>query len=152
MSLETLNNLLSDFDPDSPNFPPTIIYNEGWLLRLVVDWFSKSGIPGHPLSYYQMTSGGKLVPTRKSGICPNVHQVHIGCSGEVVPCWYSLLSMPIMGNALHQSFLDVWCSDRYKKYRERMVRDQVMPHCRHCIGIYKKNLFEFRGFAREIHK
>jgi hypothetical protein len=51
MSLEVFSNLLSCFDPDSPNFPPTILYNEGWLLRLVADWFSTSGITDHPLSF-----------------------------------------------------------------------------------------------------
>jgi hypothetical protein len=27
------------------------LYNEGWLLRLVVDWFSTSGVADHPLSF-----------------------------------------------------------------------------------------------------
>ena len=37
-------------DYEKPNFPPTILFNEGWLLRLIVDWFSTSGITDHPLS------------------------------------------------------------------------------------------------------
>ena len=51
ISLEPFNYLLSNFDPDEPNFPPTTLYNEGWLLRLVVDRFSKSGVINHPLSF-----------------------------------------------------------------------------------------------------
>jgi hypothetical protein len=47
----TFLNLLSNINHDIPNFPPTILYNEGWLLRLVVDWFSKSGVADHPLSF-----------------------------------------------------------------------------------------------------
>jgi len=46
-------NLVSSIDSEKPNFPPTILYNEGWLLRLVVDWFSNSGIPDHALSFPQ---------------------------------------------------------------------------------------------------
>jgi hypothetical protein len=51
MLLKSFLNLLPNIDHDLPNFPPTIIYNEGWLLRLVVDWFSSSGITDHPLSF-----------------------------------------------------------------------------------------------------
>jgi hypothetical protein len=49
--LKSFLNLLPNIDHDLPNFPPTILYNEGWLLRLVVDWFSTSGITDHPLSF-----------------------------------------------------------------------------------------------------
>jgi hypothetical protein len=34
-----------------PLFPPTLLYNEGWLLRLVLDWFSRHDVQGHPLSF-----------------------------------------------------------------------------------------------------
>lgn len=34
--------LLNSFDIENPNFPPTMIYNEGWMLRLVLEWFSKN--------------------------------------------------------------------------------------------------------------
>jgi hypothetical protein len=49
--LKAFLNLLPNIDHDLPNFPPTILYNEGWLLRLVADWFSTSGIAGHPFSF-----------------------------------------------------------------------------------------------------
>jgi hypothetical protein len=49
--LKSFLNLLPNIDHDLPNFPPTILYNEGWLLRLIVDWFSSSGITDHPLSF-----------------------------------------------------------------------------------------------------
>ena len=51
MFLKSFLNLLSNFGNEAPNFPPTTLYNEGWLLRLVVDWFSTSGITDHPLSF-----------------------------------------------------------------------------------------------------
>ena len=50
MSLEIFLELLSKFDPEAQNFPPTDLFSEGWLLRLVVDWFSRSEISDHPLS------------------------------------------------------------------------------------------------------
>ena len=51
MSLEIFLNLLSNLDPKLPNFPPTDLYSEGWLMRLVVDWFSRSKISDYPLSF-----------------------------------------------------------------------------------------------------
>ena len=51
MFLKSFLNLLPNIDHGKPNFPPTTLYNEGWLLRLVVDWFSTSGITDHPLSF-----------------------------------------------------------------------------------------------------
>ena len=32
-------------------FPATILYNEGWLLRLVLDWFSRPAGDTHPLDF-----------------------------------------------------------------------------------------------------
>ncbi len=51
MFIGTFLNLLSNINHDIPNFPPTILYNEGWLLRLVVDWFSESGVADHPFLF-----------------------------------------------------------------------------------------------------
>ncbi len=53
----------------SPVFSPTTIYNEGWLLRLVLDWFSTHPLEGHPLS---VTENGRwfseaLLPTTFTG-------------------------------------------------------------------------------------
>ena len=43
--------LLESCASDSPLFPPTILYNEGWLLRLVLDWFQNHRTGEHPLSF-----------------------------------------------------------------------------------------------------
>lgn len=33
-----------------PPFPPNVLYNEGWLLRIVFDWFDRHGGDRYPLS------------------------------------------------------------------------------------------------------
>lgn len=43
-SIETVHNPF-------PHFPPTLIYNEGWLLRLVMDWFAQHKSISHPLAF-----------------------------------------------------------------------------------------------------
>ena len=109
---------------------------------------SKYLIPDHPLSYYQTDARGRLVPTGRDGFCPNVENVHIGAGGEVVPCWYNLLTSPEMGNALDESFVDIWFSDTYHRYREEMTAHTAYGHgCKYCIGIYDPKLFETRRFG-----
>lgn len=51
MFLKSFIGLLNKINQVTPNFPPVILYNEGWLLRLVVDWFYHSKIPDHPLFF-----------------------------------------------------------------------------------------------------
>jgi len=34
-------------------FPPTLLHSEGWMLRLILDWFHSHEIPDHPLSFHQ---------------------------------------------------------------------------------------------------
>jgi hypothetical protein len=50
-ALRTIHNLLESSVSDSSHFPPTILYNEGWLLRLVLDWFAEQAAPRHPLQF-----------------------------------------------------------------------------------------------------
>lgn len=48
-----LVHLLESFTLDSPNFPLTILYNEGWLLRLILEWYSNHPITDHPLTFLE---------------------------------------------------------------------------------------------------
>src|SRR4051812_23173911 len=43
--------LLSSGDRES-HLPATILYNEGWLLRVVLDWFSRQPPSSHPLGFH----------------------------------------------------------------------------------------------------
>ena len=38
--MQRIRALLERADGDSPVFPPTLLFNENWLLRIVLDWFS----------------------------------------------------------------------------------------------------------------
>jgi len=52
--------------------PPTELYNEGWLLRLVLDSFERARLAGHPLSfsegarwYSEALLASRFLPTRR---------------------------------------------------------------------------------------
>ncbi len=47
MTLQKIFALLESCTSDSAQFPPTLLYNEGWLLRLALDWFSAHRLPNH---------------------------------------------------------------------------------------------------------
>lgn len=44
MALDRIKNMLAtcSVHKDKQIFPPTTLYNEGWMLRLVLDWFSRT--------------------------------------------------------------------------------------------------------------
>ena len=50
MTLTRIQALLEACATESPPFPPTLLYNEGWLLRLVMDWFARQDLQDHLLS------------------------------------------------------------------------------------------------------
>ena len=57
MPLQRISEMLSLANTDSRLFPATIFYNEGWLLRLVLDWFSRHRDGAHPLRLAPMLDG-----------------------------------------------------------------------------------------------
>jgi hypothetical protein len=50
MILNKVQSLLESCSTAKACFPPTILYNEGWMLRLTLDFFSTLRIPNHILS------------------------------------------------------------------------------------------------------
>ncbi len=50
MSLLRIQALLEQCSNANRCFPPTILYNEGWMLRLSIDWFARNKIENHPLT------------------------------------------------------------------------------------------------------
>ena len=46
-----ITNMLQTCDTDSGVLPPTAVYNEGWMLRLILEWFSRQPGSAHQLSF-----------------------------------------------------------------------------------------------------
>src|SRR5688572_11739872 len=51
MLLERVHALLDTCTTDAPLFPPTQLYNEGWLLRLILDWYATHPGTNSPLMF-----------------------------------------------------------------------------------------------------
>ena len=51
MITDRIKTMLGSCHNTTPLLPPTELYNEGWLLRLFLDWFSGRDIREHPLSF-----------------------------------------------------------------------------------------------------
>ena len=50
-ALEKIAHLLGAGGTEDGRFPPTLPFEEGWMLRLVLDWFAINNIAGHTLSF-----------------------------------------------------------------------------------------------------
>lgn len=50
-ALKTINSILERCTSDVSSLPPTVLYNEGWMLRLLLEWFSQQPASGHPLDF-----------------------------------------------------------------------------------------------------
>lgn len=50
MITERIRAMLAACEAGGPAFPPNVLYNEGWLLRVVLDWFERHGGDRYPLS------------------------------------------------------------------------------------------------------
>jgi len=51
-ALDTINIILERCaKSDMSSLPPTLLYNEGWMLRLLLEWFSQQPATGHPLDF-----------------------------------------------------------------------------------------------------
>lgn len=51
MLVEKIGQLYHACSTDVPLFPPTELYNETWMLRLVLDWFATHDTSDHALSF-----------------------------------------------------------------------------------------------------
>ena len=49
--LAGIHKLIDAAESEPANFPPTLIYNEGWMLRLILDWYSRHQLSDHPLQF-----------------------------------------------------------------------------------------------------
>jgi hypothetical protein len=63
--MDLLTELVASFDPHKPNFRPTELYNEGWLLRLVLSMAASHTFDDFPLSFMPGASwfSEALLPT-----------------------------------------------------------------------------------------
>lgn len=51
MSLPRITSLLDQCNTGDAPFPPTDLFNEGWLLRLVLDWYSRNTNVSSPFQF-----------------------------------------------------------------------------------------------------
>ena len=48
LMIQGIHALIDATESKPHRFPPTLLYNEGWMLRLVLDWFKTHEAQGHP--------------------------------------------------------------------------------------------------------
>jgi hypothetical protein len=65
MLLQDIFTLLETCNTDSSHLPPTVFYNEGWLLRLALNWFASNSLNTHRLNFMESANwfSGALLPS-----------------------------------------------------------------------------------------
>ena len=53
--INRISQILNLSDSENRVMPPTELYNEGWMLRIVLDWFAQQAPDKHPLSFAENT-------------------------------------------------------------------------------------------------
>jgi len=63
--LNIITELIEQFDPENPNFRPTEIYNENWMLKVFLHQASQNDLRDSPFSFYEGASwfSEALLPT-----------------------------------------------------------------------------------------
>jgi len=51
MIIGRIKAMLEACEAGDPSFPPNVLFNESWLLRIVIDWFGRFGGDRYPLSH-----------------------------------------------------------------------------------------------------
>src|ERR1700687_6076259 len=51
MAINRVCSLLQSLTTAQPIMPPTELYCEGWLLRIILDWYSTHRVNDHPLAF-----------------------------------------------------------------------------------------------------
>ena len=49
--IDRIQTLLENCSNNKRHFPPTTLYNEGWMMRLTIDWFARNNIDNYPLAF-----------------------------------------------------------------------------------------------------
>src|SRR3954467_9914502 len=50
MIIGRIKAMLEACEAGRPPFPPNVLFNESWLLRIVIDWFERHGGDRYPMS------------------------------------------------------------------------------------------------------
>ena len=48
--IDRIKAMLEACEAGVPPFPPAVLFNESWLLRIVLDWFARRGGDRYPFS------------------------------------------------------------------------------------------------------
>ena len=75
---------------------------------------------------------GKQIRSKYKCMCTYLFRGKINPNGDVNPCFYILNSM---GNLKNQSFEEIWNSNRYRKFRMKMAKNNMLPICENCCSL-----------------
>lgn len=78
-----------------------------------------------PNRYKLDTHGEIILKERLNNYCPKLWETMvINADGQVSPCFYDQNGEVVLGDAKTQTIHDIWCGEKYKQYRSKVLNDQ----------------------------
>lgn len=91
-------------------------------------------------SRYSLEEGSVKSKNNLSNNCDFIwNEIVINWDGTVVPCCFDMNNSHVLGNSLNQSIKEIWKGEKYKQFRESILKNKKsIPLCKNCPGTNKE--------------
>lgn len=91
-------------------------------------------LPSRPDHSRYLVESGRLIPKRTRQRCRRLwYSMVVNWNGDVVPCCFDVEGKYLMGNIFHQSLAEIWKGQRYRSFRDSVLRERDgLAMCRNC--------------------
>ncbi|UCD84848.1 MAG: SPASM domain-containing protein [Deltaproteobacteria bacterium] len=100
---------------------------ESYKKNLIENFLPKEGISRYDVDDY------KNIKLKEGGPCPSLNMAVITCDGDVVMCCFDIYGKFNFGNAIRESFKEIWKDGKYKSFRENVMKNRKLDLCKTCI-------------------
>lgn len=80
---------------------------------------------------YKVAGGGELV-LKDMGTCPEIQNCVVTVDGDVVICCFDVHGRYKRGNCIERGLDEIWDSEEYRSFREKIMKNRVLPICKFC--------------------
>lgn len=101
--------------------------SSGYIDKLITEYY----LPDHHVSRYKQDADG-TIKLKKKGSCPNNRSPVISSDGDVCVCCFDILGEYKQGNAINDSFRNLWNRPGYRHFRKESMLNRKLPMCRVC--------------------
>lgn len=121
--------LAKELEVDLVSFKSLFIDQRGsdqYVNNLIDNYLTK-----HEISRYKIENNNKI-ELKHTGKCPSTMLPIITSDGDLSVCCHDIFAKYKQGNIIKNTFISVWNSDAYKKFRMNDMKNRKLPICNYC--------------------